>query len=116
MVGFVLLRTVTPHSGNFIRDCCPRRGVSCSHFITSDVCVSRHVSAERESFVHAPEHAQATDFHDIAEDQCKLSLALDLRGQKTKFPEEENCEEYCSVSEIFCKIVARVNWIANTGI
>jgi hypothetical protein len=89
MAGFVLLRTVTPHSGNFIRDCCPRRRASCYHFITSDVRASRHVSAERESFGHAPEHARVTDFHDIAEDQCELSLALDLRGQKTKVPGRE---------------------------
>src|ERR1051326_2966453 len=35
MAGFVLLRTVTPHSGNFIRDSCLCRDVSCYHFITS---------------------------------------------------------------------------------
>jgi hypothetical protein len=45
---------------------------------------------KRVSFGHAPEHVQVTDFHDIGENQCKLSLALDLRGQKSKVPGREN--------------------------
>jgi hypothetical protein len=45
---------------------------------------------------------------DVAENQCKLSYFLICVVKKPKFPEEKNCEEYCSVSEIFCKIVARV--------
>jgi len=90
MAGFVLLRTVTPHSGNFIRDCCLRRDVSCYHFITSTFAPQDTEVPKRESFGHAPAHVQVTDFHDIAEDQCKLSLLLDLRGQKTKVPGREN--------------------------
>jgi hypothetical protein len=53
---------------------------------------------------------------DIAEDQCWLFLLVDCVAKKPKFPEEKNCEEYCSVSEIFCKNVARVKLLANTRI
>jgi len=45
---------------------------------------------------------------DVAENQCKLSYFLICVAKKPKFPEEKNCEEYCSISEIFCKNVARV--------
>jgi hypothetical protein len=90
MAGFILLRTVTPHSGDFIRDCCPRRDVSCYHFITSTFASQDTEVPKRISFGHAPEHEQVTDFHDIAEDQRKLSYFLDLQGQKTKVPGREN--------------------------
>jgi hypothetical protein len=45
---------------------------------------------KRESFGHAPEHVQVTDFHDIVEDQCELSYFLICVARKPKFPEEKN--------------------------
>jgi hypothetical protein len=104
MAGFVLLRTVTPHSGNFIRDCCLRRDVSCYHFITSTFAPQDTEVPKRESFGHAPAHVQVTDFHDIAEDQRKLSCFLICVAKKPKFPEEKICEGTAQLVRSFARM------------
>jgi hypothetical protein len=104
MAGFILLRTVTPHSGNFIRDCCPRRDVSCYHFITSTFASQDTEVPKRISFGHAPEHVQVTDFHDIAEDQRKLLTFLICRAKKPKFPEEKICEGTTQLERAFARM------------
>jgi hypothetical protein len=109
MAGFILLRTVTPHSGNFICGHCRRSRcflLSLHHSrhprLKTRRCRSPYRSAMHQSM------CRSLTSTDMAEDQCWVFLLVDCVAKKPKFPEEKNCEEYCSVSEIFCKNVARV--------
>jgi hypothetical protein len=46
---------------------------------------------------------QVTDFHDIAEDQCKLSCFLICVAEKPKFPEEKTVKGPAQLMKAFAR-------------